>query len=134
LAQEKELRDRRERVRRAQEANKKAGGQGDAGGFFGGSAGAGGGGNFGAGPFSELFKVPNLKKYFLNKRIQELADDPEMLNALKNDPTLAKVNNHFYGSNTRFLLRFLVLIALFRSKILVEFIKMHKSASNLKKC
>ena len=71
--EEKELRDRRERINRAREANKRAAKASmeedvDE------DMGAGAGGGFGMGPFQELFK--------------ELSDDPELLAALKNDPTL----------------------------------------------
>lgn len=66
--EEKEQRERLERVRRAREANKMAKEEES----FAGSE--EGGTQFGMGPFTELFK--------------ELSDDPELLNAIKNDPSL----------------------------------------------
>lgn len=68
-AEEKELRERRARVERAREANKRAAEASNQG--FDDEE---GGGGFGMGGFTELFK--------------ELADDPELLQMLKQDPTL----------------------------------------------
>ncbi|KAL3093144.1 hypothetical protein niasHT_022594 [Heterodera trifolii] len=65
-AEEKEQRERLERVRRAQEANRKA----KESAADSGESGA----PFGMGPFTEMFK--------------ELSDDPELLSAIKSDPSL----------------------------------------------